>query len=190
MTLYEILQIPSEATEAEIKGAYRRLAKLLHPDSGSPGDVDRFRQVQHAYETLSDPERRRAYDRTHTGSTRVPVCWSGGFEEPQPIFRRRGFEEVRSASPEPPVQADLLLTESEARRGGSFTVEVPAEVRCPRCEGAGFDFFGACPTCVGVGVRRVYERLTFVVPRGVEDGEAIGARRQDGGVIRARVRLR
>jgi len=185
MTPYEILQVSTDATEAEIKGAFRRLAKALHPDSGDPGDVERFRQVQQAYDTLSSPERRRAYD----ASQRAPVSFVGGFTETVPPFRR-GFEEVRTPRPEPSAHLDIVLSEGEARRGGSAVLEVPVEAACSRCGGRAFDFFGSCPSCAGSGRRRLFERLVFVLPPGVEDGELVTARRRDGGRVRARVRVR
>src|SRR5512134_1580708 len=64
MDLYIVLGLAHGATEAEIKRAYRRLARRFHPDI-NPGDREaeaRFRQVLDAYETLMDPDRRRRYD--------------------------------------------------------------------------------------------------------------------------------
>jgi DnaJ-class molecular chaperone len=185
MTPYEILQISTHATEAEIKGAYRRLAKALHPDSGDPGDVERFRQVQEAYETLSSPERRRAYD----AAQRVPVSFVGGFTETVAPFRR-GFEEIRAPGPEPSAHIDIVLSEAEAGRGGSVVLEVPVEAPCRRCDGRRFDFFGGCPSCAGTGRERGFERVAFAIPRGVEDGELVLARRRDGASVRARIRVR
>src|ERR1700752_5385962 len=70
---YKILQVPPTATSAEIKTAYRRLAKLFHPDknSGNPAAEEKFKQIKDAYENLINPLRRRKYDdrRNHSLKT-------------------------------------------------------------------------------------------------------------------------
>lgn len=69
MDLYATLELPRTTTDAEIRSAYRRLSKTLHPDKG--GDKAAFQQLQDAYELLSDPERRARYDAT--GDTSSPA---------------------------------------------------------------------------------------------------------------------
>jgi curved DNA-binding protein CbpA len=59
---YSVLGITPQASEREIRSAYRALAKKLHPDTGSGSSEEKFRAIQDAYEVLSDPEKRRSYD--------------------------------------------------------------------------------------------------------------------------------
>ena len=80
MDLYILLGVEREATPGDIKRAYKRLARRFHPDI-NPGDrlaAQQFRQIADAYETLSDPDRRRHYD---------AVGFSGGAAEPTTFAR-------------------------------------------------------------------------------------------------------
>src|SRR2546430_345123 len=82
MDFYIVLGITREATLSEIKRAYRRLARRHHPDI-NPGDsraAEQFRQIAEAYETLSDPERRRGYDASGRRPTSPPDDAGFGFE--------------------------------------------------------------------------------------------------------------
>jgi DnaJ-class molecular chaperone len=183
VSYYETLGVPPGASETEIKAAYRRLALRFHPDSGQPGDVERFREIQQAYETLSDPEKRRHYDgaRSHT----VPVSWTGGFEEPIPPFREIFARQPRVA----PVDFDVVLSEREAARGGEAILEVARDVDCRDCGGSGFGFYGWCPSCRGDGAVRARERIRFRIPAGAESGDVVQARAGDGSSVRARIRV-
>ena len=76
---YKVLGVPKDATEAEIKKAYRKLAREYHPDRnpGDNGAEDRFKEVQAAYDLLKDPEKRKQYDAF--GSARPGGFPGGGF---------------------------------------------------------------------------------------------------------------
>ncbi|XP_061354911.1 chaperone protein dnaJ 11, chloroplastic-like [Gastrolobium bilobum] len=67
-SLYEILRIPAAASNQEIKAAYRRLARVCHPDAAAVGrknsSADEFMKIHAAYSTLSDPEKRASYDKS------------------------------------------------------------------------------------------------------------------------------
>lgn len=182
MSHYDTLGVTRDATEAEIKKAYRALVKEVHPDSGNPGDIARFHAIQHAYEVLADAARRRAYD-----NDPPPVSWTGGFEEPLAPFR-----EVRSpvGRARGPVHLDIVLSPDEARRGGDIVLEVRQEGPCERCRGGGLGFFGWCSRCWGEGWGVTRERIRFRLPRGIDHGATVTARAPDGRVLKARVRIR
>lgn len=183
MRYYELLGVSSSASESEIKAAYRRLARQFHPDSGQPGDVRRFQEIQEAYETLSDPERRRSYDSARSHA--FPVSWTGGFEEPLPSFR-----EVFARPPRvTPAELDIVLSEREAARGGEVFLEIAKDAACRECGGSGTGFYGWCPGCRGEGVVRACERIRFRIPAGAESGDEVLARTGDGSNVRARIRV-
>ena len=183
MTYYELLGVSSSATDSEIKAAYRRLARKYHPDSGRPGDVERFREIQEAYETLADSEKRRTYDRARSHA--VPVSWTGGFEEPLPPFREVFARSRRVA----PVELDIVLSPGEAAKGGETVLEFAKDIDCRDCGGSGFGFYGWCPACRGERVVRARERIRFRIPAGAESGDVVLARAGDGSSVRARVRV-
>jgi molecular chaperone DnaJ len=180
MDLYVILGLEHGASEAEIKRAYRRLARRYHPDI-NPGDRTaeaRFRQILEAYETLIDPERRSRYD---SGSPDSGDQRSSGFEgfdfsgsrssDPSATFGDL-FAEVftsRGAQrPTPERGADLhqtlALSFEEAFNGAQRTLTVTRRETCRGCAGTGVTrtTAGACLVCQGAGaVRTVRGHMVF-----------------------------
>lgn len=170
---YDILGVQRGASGAQIKRAFRALARELHPDVSSEPEAERrFREVAEAYEVLSDPDRRATYDRLgHAGLRR------GGFE---PTFSHFGdLSDVFAAFFGEGLFGDLA-SQRRAARGGdvqalveidledAFTglsVAVPLEVArpCERCAGAGAEpgtETRECSTCGGGGtVRRVSQNV-------------------------------
>ena len=85
---YRILEIPEDATQAQIKAAYRKLARRYHPDVSLFHDAEeRFKEIAAAYDILSDPEKRIAYGRSSDGRAARAPDWERQFEE---FFSRDG----------------------------------------------------------------------------------------------------
>ncbi len=162
---YELLGVERNASDDEIKKAYRRLARELHPDAGH-GDTaaeEQFKEVSAAYEVLRDPERRRRYD-TFGDDGRGQGGAGGeafGFGDLFDAFFQGGFGGGRSAGPPRGQDAEtsIRLDLGEAAFGVTTTVEVELPAPCDRCDGTGGEpgtHPETCPECGGSGeVRQV-----------------------------------
>ena len=113
--LYKLLGLPREASQDDIRKAHRRLVRKYHPDtnSGDPSSEEQFKEIQRAYEVLSDPKKRREYDKRRSTSSRE----SSGRPRARPGRRTEG------ESAAPPVDLSDLLSKltdlSSNRSGGS-----------------------------------------------------------------------
>jgi molecular chaperone DnaJ len=172
---YEVLGLPRDASEAQIKKAYRRLARDHHPDANpdDSGAEERFKELTEAYEVLSNPESRRAYD---TYGHQIPRAGAGtrGAADPfggfQDIFEtffggRFGdssggsfFGGSRAPSRGSDIEVEVEVTLKEAATGVEREVQVQAVKECSVCDGVGGTSTRQCGTCGGMGaVRSVRE---------------------------------
>ena len=155
---YEVLGIGKNATDAEIKSAYRKLAKKYHPDL-NPGDKDaeeKFKEVNEANDVLSDPDKRKRYDQfgfagvdPNYGAGQPGGGYGGGFG---------GFGGSTRSNPNAPrkghdIQANVILTFEEAAHGCAKKVTLNRQQTCPDCRGNGCAPGSSPETCTECGGR-------------------------------------
>jgi molecular chaperone DnaJ len=173
---YEVLGISRNSSDDEIRGAFRKLAFKYHPDRNAAADAeDKFKEINEAYEVLSDQQRRREYDQFgHQG----PGAFGAGGAQGFGNFSGFGFDEIfetffggagartaggRRAQRGADLHVDVSLSFEESVFGSEKTIEVPRWDRCARCSGVGAEPGtqpSRCPTCNGTGeLRRVQQSL-------------------------------
>jgi molecular chaperone DnaJ len=196
---YLILGIPTDAAPGAIRSAFRKLARLHHPDHGGSSGTRAFREASEAYEVLSDPVRRARYDQELGRDVRRqaksppgrasepeplvsdPVPITGRPESVQPSFEAllerlsRNFtgRGRPKGEREEPLHFELVLSPEEAGRGVLIPFQVPVLTVCPRCRGGGRVGGFACPDCEGSGRVTEERRLDVHVPARVRDGTVI-----------------
>jgi len=174
---YDVLGVSRNASQEEIKRAYRQMARKYHPDVSSEQDAEeRFKEVNSAYEALSDPERRSMYDRFGTD---VPNGFGSGFDfgagrDPFDIFAEvfgnlggfGGFGQTSRTGPRRggDLRSSVEITFEEAVFGVEKEVEVQRLEICPTCDGSRAEpgtSAEQCPECRGAGQVRHTQR-TFL----------------------------
>ncbi len=193
---YEVLGVSRSASADEIKKAYRRKARELHPDTnGSNPDAEtRFKEVNEAYDILKDPEKKAAYDRFghaafeggmsgggrpgggfHGGAGDFASAFSDVFDDLFGNFMggRGGANRATRGSD---LRYNLRMSLEEAYCGLQKTIRVPTSVSCEKCSGSGAES-GAepqmCPTCSGMGKVRAQQGF-FTVERTCPTCHGIG----------------
>ncbi len=174
--LYELLDIPRDAADDEVKRAYRRKAREHHPDTG--GDAETFKAVTHAYQVLSDPQTRARYDRFGDdgtpgtrGAGQDPFGFGGAgfggindvidafFGQATGFSSGGGGRRPRREQPGRDVLVEVELTLAEVVTGATREVQVDVARPCGSCDGKGSAdgaAAAACSTCGGAGqVQRV-----------------------------------
>lgn len=170
---YDVLGVPRDASEADIKKAYRRKAMQYHPDrnDGSKAAEAKFKEAAEAYEVLRDPEQRSRYDRYGHAGLKGGTGGFGGFHpfdlsEALNIFMRdfggAGFESFfrggrrsrREHDRGRDIRISLKLTLEDVAKGKKRKVKIRALERCDTCDATGMAPGGsmvACATCGGLG---------------------------------------
>jgi molecular chaperone DnaJ len=176
---YKALGVPKDASPADIKKAYRKLARQFHPDAnkGDTASEERFKEISEAYDVLSDETKRREYDEARAlfagGGFRVPRGAGGGGGVPFDlsdlfggganaggglgdlfggIFRGRGGAAARRGVD---VEAEVTLSFADAVHGVTVPIQLSGTGNCPTCHGSGAKPGTAthvCPRCSGTGM--------------------------------------
>jgi molecular chaperone DnaJ len=174
---YKVLGVGKNASDEEIKKAYRKLARKYHPDtnSGDKQAEERFKQISQAHDVLSDPEKRKAYDRGGLlgglggAGGFDPGSFTGGFGDilsnlfgggaggAGPGARTQGG--VRGTRPRPQrgrdLETEVSLSFEQAVNGAQVPLAVPTSQPCPTCHGSGAKpgtTPRVCPVCNGRGL--------------------------------------
>ena len=198
---YQILGVSRNASEKEIKQAYRRLARKYHPDI-NPGDKSaeaKFKEMNAAYAVLSDPEKRKKYDQFgEQWEYADQFAKSGGPERVRWDFGRggtsfeysdlSGFGDIfsslfgdsgtgsrmrRGPRRGQDIESPIEVTLEEAYHGSTRLMQLQTEEPCTACGGTGRVGNRVCTICNGAGGKIIPKRLEVKIPAGVRDGSRI-----------------
>lgn len=208
---YSVLGVGRDASNKEIKDAYRRLARRYHPDV-NPGDTpaqERFKQINAAYEVLADRQGRKDYDEfgenwRHAdqikkarsagglGSVRFASAGEAGamFDGLGDLFDRFGFGADTAGGRDGAAQSlevGVEITLDEAYHGTTRLISYSRSEPCPTCNGVGYRALAACPTCHGGAYVRKPVRLEVKIPPGIDEGGVIRLRPDQDSQIELRV---
>lgn len=189
---YEVLGIKIGASDAAIKGAYKKLAKKYHPDL-HPGDeicMMMFKEINDANNILSDPEKRKTYDLTidpmgtpgkpkpKAASTKMETTITkeeaerGGTKKIT-FERMNECKKCKGTGAKPGTRSFTCpqcngLGKLESNENGKTVTKI-----CPKCKGVGSLVLTPCPACMGAGMKRMKSTVTVTVPKGAVNGQVI-----------------
>ena len=167
---YDVLGVNRDCSEDEIKKAYRKLAMKHHPDRNpdNPKSEEHFKEAKEAYEILSDPKKRSAYDQHgHAGvDSNMGGAGAQGFADAfgdifGDLFGARGHGNVYRGAD---LRYNLEISLEHAARGTETKIRIPTKDACGTCQGSGAKAGTSpitCPTCNGHGQVRMQQGFFF-----------------------------
>ena len=206
---YETLGVPRDADEKKIKAAYRKLARKWHPDLHTGKDKERaeekFKEINEAYEVLSDTDKRAKYDRLGSnwrngdqfdpGDAGSTYYYSGDFDPAD----FQGFSDFFASifgSSKPghrgastfydgpmrgqDIESEIELTLEEAYHGGNKSLRLSTGKVCGECHGRGIVGRTICTQCGGTGSVSALRNIEVKIPAGIKEGSTIRLKGQGG----------
>lgn len=187
---YEVLGVPRDASADDVKKAFRRRARDVHPDTSEHDDAEeRFKQLNEAYEVLSDPDKRAMYDRYGTADAR-DVGFGGGYGDPfgggvgmgdvfSMFFDGMMGGGARTVRPEGrDMGGQVVVTLLEAADGADKEITYTRAAPCATCGGSGAAEGGSaktCPQCGGSGQMRTARRTILGTFESIQPCDRCGA---------------
>lgn len=212
---YKVLGVERDASAKDIKAAYRKLARKWHPDlhtgqKKKDEAEEKFKQINEAYEVLSNPENRSKYDRLgqnwrNGDNFTPPPDWGegvhyyrsgdfdsgdmGGFSDFfETLFggshRRTAGQDMGGFNTRPmrgqDIESEIQVTLEEAYNGGTRSLSLTSSKACSECQGRGIVDHGFCSRCGGTGNIPERKNLEVKIPSGVSEGSIIRLKNQGG----------
>jgi len=202
---YQILGVNREASDKDIKAAYRKLARKYHPDI-NPGNKDaesRFKEINQAYEVLSDKKKKTSYDQYgedwehaeqfrqsgqahqenafdysrfnfNTGHKGTQYTHASGMDDIlEELFKGMHGQQQRQHQQGQDIEQQVEVTIVEALSGASRTLRFQANSACQACHGRGGTQKGPCQACHGAGAIQSTRQIEVKIPAGVKNGSRV-----------------
>lgn len=188
---YSILGVSPDSTKAEIKAAYRKLARKYHPDV-NPDGAKTFKEISEAYETLSDEKKKLQYDtingffstktETKTSSKKADEEYKKSSPQSEPIKKHdfskkinEIFEEFGKKNKPKPLRGEDIFEEisismQEAANGTTRIINFLHSTECTHCKGRKFINGAICPKCNGTGEKSEHRKISVKIPKNIKNG--------------------
>lgn len=151
MNPYSVLEVSKDASQAEIKKAYKSLAKKYHPDNSESASPEKFKEVSEAYEKIGDPEKRKHYDAYGDTKRRASSQSYSFYGDMESIFESFFNEGRKKRAVGDNIQVAVSCTLEEVMTGCEKTVEYRRKEICDDCTGTGAKTKKKCDVCDGSG---------------------------------------
>jgi len=168
--LYELLEVDKKASKEEIKKAYRKIARKAHPDKG--GDPETFKDINNAYEVLSDDQKRATYDKYGLEGLQNGGGGAHGFEDIFGSFFGGGGprrQQSQGTKKTKPVGREVVVTLEDVYNGKVVKLPLQKRVCCEVCNGQGGKNVKVCPDCKGQGYKM---RTQMIGPGMIQQSQA------------------